>query len=131
MKTEKRKIGDLGEGIACMFLVKRGFSVSEKNYLKKCGEIDVIVEKEGIIHFVEVKTVSRENIQNVSHETDSYRPEDNLHPWKLKRLSKTIQTYLMEKNISDDVEWKFDVVVVFLDIKNKTAKVRYMENIIL
>ena len=57
-RTNKRKIGDIGENIACMFLVKRGFKVIGRNYLKKWGEIDIIAEKQGILHFVEVKSVT-------------------------------------------------------------------------
>ena len=127
-KTKKQKIGKIGEDISCRFLIKHGFLVTERNYWKKCGELDIVVKKNNRIHFVEVKTVSYvSNIKNI----DKYRPEDNLHKWKLKRLLKTIQIYLMEKNIPEDFEWQFDIIVVFLDIKLKKAKVRYVDNIIL
>ena len=131
-ETERQKIGRIGEDIACKFLMKRGFTIIERNYLKKWGEIDIIVEKSEILHFVEVKTVSRENIRNISHETldEHNRPEDNIHPWKVKRLSRVIQTYLLEKK-GEDKEWQFDILAVFLDLKNKEAKIRFTENIIL
>jgi Holliday junction resolvase-like predicted endonuclease len=58
--TERKKIGNLGEEIAEMFLMKRGFSPMGRNYTRKWGEIDLIMEKKGKLHFVEVKTVSRE-----------------------------------------------------------------------
>ncbi len=130
-QTQKQKIGKIGEDIACKFLAKRGFIVLERNYWKKCGELDIIVKKDNMLRFVEVKTVSRENLKNILVGSDSYRPEDNIHKWKLERLSKTIQTYLFEKNISEDSEWQFDVIVIFLDTKEKTAKVRFLENIII
>ena len=131
-ETDKQKVGRIGEDTACKFLVKQGFSVIERNYLKKWGEIDIIAEKSGAIHFVEVKTVSRENVKDVSRETlDEYnRPEDNVHPWKVKRLSRVIQTYLLEKR-GKDKEWQFDILAVFLDLKNKEAKIRFTENVIL
>ena len=91
----RNKLGPIGEEIAATFLERKGFSIVEKNYLKKWGEIDVIAEKAHKIHFVEVKTVSCENIDAVSYETDTYRPEDNVHPWKLQRLGRTIQSYLL------------------------------------
>lgn len=155
-RTEKRKIGDIGENIACRFLMKRGFEVVERNYNKKWGEIDIITRKGRKLHFVEVKSVTCENLEykmrNVTHETDSYKPEDNLHPWKLKRLSRVIQTYLLgykgNRGVSylsarsqakedetgssaGEVDWQFDVAVVYLDIKNMQAKVNYMEDIII
>ncbi len=130
-RTEKRKIGDLGEEIALKFLVKQGFSLIERNYLRKWGEIDLIVSKGGKIHFVEVKTVSR---SLVSYETykDHYRPEDNLHPWKLKRLSRTVQTYLMEnRRFSCETDWQFDLITVYLDFSNRQSRVEYLGDIII
>ncbi|MCG2694717.1 YraN family protein, partial [Candidatus Parcubacteria bacterium] len=60
------------------------------------------------------------NLKKIRRIRDRYRPEDNLHPWKLKRLSRVLQSYLLNKNISEDQEWKFDVITVYLDIPNKT-----------
>jgi len=128
-KTQKQQIGKLGEDISCRFLMKNGFEIIDRNYWQKCGEIDIIVKKANIIHFVEVKSVSCENINNVSDK--EYRPEDNLHPWKLERLSKTIQVYLNNKSVSPETNWQFDVITVYIDIKNKVSRVNFLENIIL
>ena len=139
-RTEKRKTGDLGENMACKFLVKRGFGIVEQNYSKKWGEIDIIAQKEGKLHFVEVKSVSHMPYIKVrndgkSYEDDHYHPEDNLHPWKLKRLGRVIQTYLLgykgNRSVSSETDWQFDVVAVYLDIKDLKAKVNFMEDIII
>lgn len=129
-ETEKQKIGRIGEDVACRFLMKRGFKVIERNYLKKWGEIDIIAKKSKILRFVEVKTVSRENVGNISHETDGYRPEENVHPKKLQRMARVIQSYLIEKKI-EDTDWQFDVLAVFLDLNNREAKCRFTEDVIL
>ncbi len=126
----RNKLGPIGEQIAATFLERKGFLIVKKNYLKKWGEIDVIAEKAHKIHFVEVKTVSCENIDAVSYETDTYRPEDNVHPWKLQRLGRTIQSYLLEK-CPEDQEWQFDVVAVFFDEKRNRAKVRVISDVVL
>src|SRR6185369_17021353 len=102
--TEKQKIGKIGENIASEYLKKLSYSIIERNYLKKWGEIDIIARKDKKIHFVEVKAVSRriavEDGKNVIRETnDTYRPEDNIHPWKLERLGRIIQSYLLQKDI--------------------------------
>jgi len=129
--SEKQKIGEIGENVAVKFLVKQGFSILDRNYTKKWGEIDIVVEKANKICFIEVKSVSRPDLESVSQETlDEYHPEDNMHPWKMKRLARTIQTYLLSKNL-DEKEWQVDLLVVFLDIKNKKAKVKVVKDIIL
>jgi putative endonuclease len=130
--SETQKIGEIGENTAEKFLVKRGFSVLGRNYTKKWGEIDIIAEKTNKLYFVEVKSVSRETLKDVTRETlDQYHPEDNMHPWKLKRMSRTIQTYLLSQKIPDEKEWQVDLLVVFLDLKNKKARIKVVSDIIL
>ncbi|MEK7175770.1 MAG: YraN family protein [Patescibacteria group bacterium] len=120
-RTEKRKLGDIGENIACDFLEKRGFAILERNYLKKWGEIDIITRKDGIIRFIEVKSVT--------HATSGYRAEDNMHPWKLKRLSRAIQTYLLHKKL--DCDWQLDLITVQMDMQTRKARVEMIENIVI
>ena len=129
--SEKQKVGEIGELIAVKFLVKHSFLILDRNYTKKWGEIDIVAEKDKKLYFIEVKSVSCETLNNVLHETFEYKPEDNMHPWKLKRLSRIIQTYLLSKKISEEREWQVDLLVVFLDLKNKKAKVKVVSDIIL
>lgn len=134
-KTHKQKIGKTGEDIAEKYLQNKGFLIVDKNYLKKYGEIDIIAKKGEILHFIEVKSVSCENFDDlegkVSHITGSYRPEDNVHRQKLKRLSNTLQVYLFEKFQKDQPEWVFDVITVKLSIKTRQARIKFLENLIL
>jgi putative endonuclease len=130
-----QKIGKLGEDVACKFLEKQGYSILERNYTKKWGEIDIIAEKNHSIYFIEVKSKSVSDLNSISREiddsTESFgRPEENMHPWKLKRLSRTIQTYLIHKRIGN-TSWQFDLLVVYLDIDRRLAKVKKIENIVL
>ena len=129
--SESQKMGEIGETVACRFLMKQGFSILDKNYTKKWGEIDIVAEKDSKLYFIEVKSISRLNLNDVNYETDQYRPEDNMHPWKLKRLARTIQTYLFDKKIPEDQEWQVDLLVVFLNIKDKHARIKVVKNIIL
>lgn len=134
--SDKQKVGKLGEDIACTFLMKHGFTIEERNYTKKWGEIDIIAKKEDKIYFIEVKSVSRPFINEgwpgweSSADSNKPRPEDNLHPWKLKRLSRTIQTYLIHKRVGN-TPWQFDVLIVYLDMQTRNARVRVIENVIL
>lgn len=129
--SEKQKIGELGETMAVEFLVKHGFSILDRNYTKKWGEIDVVAEKGGKLYFIEVKSVSHEIPDEVSRGTDDYRPEDNMHPWKVQRLSRTIQTYLLSKNVPEDKEWQVDLLVVYLNLKDRKARIKVVSDIII
>jgi len=138
--SETQKIGEIGENIAVKFLMKRGFLILDRNYTKKWGEIDIVAEKSNRLYFIEVKSVSCEtlsfvtsfkNTQGVSYETlGQYNPEDNMHPWKLKRMARTIQTYLLSKKL-DEKEWQVDLLVVFLNLKEKNARIKVVKDIIL
>ena len=133
--AKHNQVGKIGEDIAADFLIGKGFKVVQRNYWKPYGEIDIVSrEKSGKLRFIEVKTVSHgmEALIKgaVPHGTrGTYRPEENVHPAKVKRLMRVIQAYLVSHET--DADWQFDVVAVFLDEANKTAKVRHLENVIL
>ncbi len=130
--AKNNEIGQQGELIAAKYLEKKGFFVVNRNYRRKWGELDIVAERQGRIHFVEVKTVSRRSYGgNFEQEINNYRPEDNVHREKIKRLSRIIQTYMIEKYHKSEPEWQFDILCVFLDMEKRVAKVRVLENIIL
>lgn len=131
--TEKQIIGKIGEDCTCEYLKKCGYAILDRNYLRKWGELDIVARKGNKLHFVEVKSVSR-NISddNVICETpEDYRPEDNMHPWKLKRLSRVMQSYLLDKDITDNVEWQFDLATVYVDMNKRLSRVLLLEDIVL
>lgn len=128
--TSKQQTGNLAEDIAVKHFVKHQFRILDRNYRKKWGEIDVVAEKDGILHFIEVKSVSCETTMP-PNSTQAYQPEENMHFWKRKRLTKAIQTYLSEKKVSCETEWQVDVAAVFLDFKTRRAKIRITESVIL
>ena len=125
MITKKRKFGDLGEEIASKHLKSKGFIILSRNYLKPYGEIDIVCSKGGVIHFVEVKSVSREmktaKNGSVSRVTGSWNPAERVDERKLKRLERVINTYLLEGNL--DMEWQIDVALVFIDEQTRRARV--------
>jgi putative endonuclease len=125
-KLKNKYIGDLGEDLACKYLENKGFWIVDRNYSKKWGEIDIVAKHKQIIHFIEVKSLNC-NLEN--HDFSTKRPEENLHEWKIKRLFRVFQTYLISKKIES--EWQFDVILVFLDCEHKKAKIKSLKNIII
>jgi putative endonuclease len=134
-KGEKNKVGAYGEDIAAKYLEKLGHKVIDRNYLKKWGEIDVVsretIQNRHIIHFVEVKTVSYETKEMLQKAVSygTWRPEENVHPKKIERMYRTIESWLMEKNL--DSEWQIDVISVRIVPREKYATVKYITNIII
>ena len=130
-KRHNKETGSLGEKIAAGYLQKQGFTVLEMNYLKKWGEIDVVAKKADKIHFVEVKTVSygtkQELEQAVTHGT--WRPEENVHAYKIKKLSRAIESWLGEHKWNGD--WQIDVIGIRIVPRETYATVKYINNIVL
>lgn len=130
--AKHNEIGEIGETMAASFLLRNGYKVLCRNYRKKWGELDIVAEKNTIVHFVEVKTVSRQSFgDHFAEQINNYRPEDNMHPWKLQRLRRAMQTYILEKYKTSDPRWQFDLICVFLNQEKRIARVRLMENIII
>ncbi len=124
VKTQKRATGDLGESIAEKFLINKGFSIIERNYSKKWGEVDIIAEKTGSVRFVEVKA----RTVHGSREMSDYRPEELAHDSKLKKVARTASFYMEEKG--DDREYQVDVIGVVLDTEKRLARCRFYEQVL-
>ncbi len=130
--SAKRQLGNTGEDIACRYLEKKGYKVISRNYLRPWGEIDIIAERSGTVRFVEVKTISRatSNSQSgeVTRESSSYRPEEQVHPAKLKKLSRTADLYMNDGN--DVRDYQIDVVAVYLDTEQRIARCVLYEQVL-
>jgi len=51
-----KKIGALGETLAGKYMERKGYQILLRNYSVNTGEIDLIVKKDDLIVFIEVKT---------------------------------------------------------------------------
>lgn len=120
----RKDVGKGGEDIACQFLQSKGYRVVERNYRRKWGEIDIIAVKNNTVRFVEVKAVSRENMQDFSREMD-YRPEELVHRTKLRKIARTASLYMEEKR--DNREYQIDVVGVIMNKATRMARCRLFE----
>ena len=116
-------LGKAGENAVCKLLVSRGFTLIEANYRRKCGEIDLIMAKGEIVSFFEVKTVS------ISRET--YRPEENIHETKLRKIGKTIQIWLAHHGLDESKDWNFNVACVYFSRRRQRFFVKFLWDIVL
>ena len=84
-KDPRRQFGNRGESLATVYLLAQGFNILERNWSCRLGEVDVICERAGVTHFVEVKT----------RKTLEYgRPEEAITPTKLRYLRRAVEWYL-------------------------------------
>lgn len=49
-------LGRYGEGLACAYLEKKGYSILKRNFYTRMGEVDIIATQADTLIFVEVKT---------------------------------------------------------------------------
>ena len=102
-------IGHQGEELVLNKLLKDGVKLVTKNYRKRFGEIDLIVSKENLLVFVEVK-LRRSNYFDLS---------EIVTLTKQKRIIKAAKDYISRNiNFSENKILRFDVALVQKTINN-------------
>lgn len=109
MNTRSSKTGNSGglldqgkeyENLAARFYEENGFDILERNWRTGHKEIDLIVRKDDLVVFVEVKsTYSRK----FGH------PVERVDQKKIRNLSTAAQQYLIDKTVTG-CDLRFDVV---------------------
>ncbi len=116
--ADRKKLGRWGEKHCESFLKKKGFKKLAHNFSCRSGEIDLImVDTEGAIVFVEVKTRADEEFEPT---------ESVITAVKKNKLSRTAQYFLATHNI-ENRPFRFDVVTVVLG-EAGPAQIRHYEN---
>ena len=95
-------LGHRGEAIAAQYYRQRGYLLLNHNYRTRMGELDLILYKEGLLVFAEVKTRSSKGLVSPASAVDSH---------KQRRLWLAAQYYLQNSPYSD-APMRFDVVEV-------------------
>lgn len=142
--SKRQKTGLSGEIAAEAYLVKQGFSIIDRNYSTRFGEIDIVAERDKRTYFFEVKTVSvshetkqKERADNIDGSRETFlrenrklnNPFQNISYFKIKRLIKTAEIYLRMKNTPSDTRWQIDGIGVYLDRVSREPFIERIENI--
>ena len=105
--------GRLSEKLASEYLGSRGYEIIKTNfYAKKLGEIDIIATKDGVWHFIEVKSSK-----------GSFNPIYNITLTKLNRLIRSVEYYIQRYHI--DAPYTLDAIIVH------PSKIEFIPNITL
>ena len=101
---DNKTLGARGEDIAAAYLKGQKFTIVERNFRCKGGEVDIIARDGKTLVFVEVKT----------RRTLSFGPPQlALTPFKQRQISKAALTWLAGKKLFN-VGARFDVVSILL-----------------
>ena len=111
MKTKKQTIGTRGEKLAVSILKKAGLKVIEKNYRSSHYEIDLIATDKECVVFVEVKSRSCEDPENMAFG----RPARAVNHSKQSFLIGAARAYLRENPKLSGMRVRFDVIEIFFD----------------
>ena len=101
MAVNKRAAGADKEQLAARYLVDNGYTVLERNFRNKTGEIDIIAQNDNLIVFVEVKYRSSKKY-GYAVEAVSYR--------KQQIIRQVAMYYLTTRYKSCDIPCRFDVI---------------------
>lgn len=118
MPLDNRKHGNCGENQVADYLQKCGNEILERNYRCKQGEVDIIIRlRSGCLVFVEVKTRSS---------CECGQPVEAVTRGKRAKIVRTAQHYLIEHDLFDKVDVRFDIAEVFDEFD--PPQINYLEN---
>ena len=109
--AEHNELGKKGEQLAINVLVKKGYTILDKNWRYQKAEIDIIAQKKDTLAVVEVKTRSSIDFGN---------PQDFVNPKKIKLLVSAIDEYIISKDL--DVNVRFDIIAIVREGNNFTIE---------
>ncbi len=115
-RENKRARGGIGEQAVAQFLEKNGYTILERNYTVRGGEIDIIAKKGEYLAFVEVKSRSENALVS---------GEDAVNAKKRRYIVRTARIYYEDyKEKYGEAFCRFDVASVILS-GNKVKKAKY------
>lgn len=93
-KTHVETAGEHAEAMATIYLKKQGYRIIDRNWKTKWCEIDIIAQKKGVTHFVEVK---------YRHKDATGKGLTAITPKKLRQMKFAAELWLSGKNIDQAV----------------------------
>ncbi len=117
MSLYQKNLGKTGEDLALDYLKSHNFSVLEKNFRSKFGEIDIIAEKKHCLYFIEVKTRS-----NLNHG----EPYEAVNKRKIYHIKKASQYYLLKNKFEG---YKLKIAVFSILIEGEKIDIKFWDNI--
>lgn len=119
-RRQVRRTGDFGERVAASHLEARGYTILERNWSVREGEIDIIASKPTELIFVEVRT--RRSRAMVSG-------AESIDKRKAAHVRAAALAYA-QAHPEAPANQRIDAVVIELDAKGRVLRVEQIENAI-
>ncbi|PIS38909.1 MAG: hypothetical protein COT34_01245 [Candidatus Nealsonbacteria bacterium CG08_land_8_20_14_0_20_43_11] len=125
MTGDAKQIGRSGEDMAVKYLKTKGYDILDRNFYisSSCldkGGIDIVAKKDGVIIFVEVKTLE---------DSDSpFSPEEKANWRKQRKLARLGQFWLNQNRMALDVPWQIDIIAIKINRTDKRAQINHFKN---
>jgi putative endonuclease len=117
--TYQKQIGDLGESLAADYLRNKGYQLLDQHFTTRYGELDLVMQEDDAIVFVEVKTRTNETFG---------LPEASVTPEKLEKIQNAGLLWLQEHPDSPE-DWRVDVIAIVLDKQHRLKDIRHFMNV--
>jgi len=119
-RENRRKIGAKAEAFVAEYLVEKGYEILERNFTIRGGEIDIIVGKDSLLVFVEVRSWHREMWPGGT-------PLETITSAKIRHIIKTSLFYIQKKSVNlSKSDIRYDVAGLIKD--GDSYKLDYHEN---
>ena len=115
MSAARQALGELGERIAERWLRERGWRVVQRRFRSGHRDIDLVVERDGMIAFVEVKARRGAGFGG---------PVEAVNWRKQKELGRSARVWVSRHGRSSDA-YRFDVVGVL--VEGERVRIRHVE----
>ena len=127
-----KELGNLGERLACEYLVDNGYNILGKNWRVAFGEIDIIAQKKSPfwrlflrsgkpICFVEVKAIMSNN---------NFFPEEKVNYKKQRKLKQLASLWLSKNKYSQNYPYQIDIAGIVVNEGTRIAKLHYFKNVV-
>jgi putative endonuclease len=117
--AEHNTTGIFGENLAAKYLAEKGYRLLHQNWRHSHWEVDIIAHKDGVLHFIEVKT---RRTKKFGH------PEEAVTKKKIQNLINASEEYLYQFP-----QWKriqFDILSISI-LKTEPVEYFFIEDVYL
>lgn len=97
--TERQRIGEAGEQLACQWLERQGYRILHRNWRHGRDELDIVAQEGDLLVVVEVKTLTNDRWNTPELKVDSAKQR------KLMRAAEHLA-----HTHGTDLELRFDVI---------------------